>query len=268
MGRLIYVSDSGTNTAYFYSYRSGKLKGSITSGLSEPQGLCSDPKGNVWVANTAESDVVEYAYGATTPKQTLATTGQYPVGCSVDKKGDVAVSDIISTSDTGGNVEIFKGGKGSPTSVTCPNLDRYYFLGFDSKGNIFVDGEDSSYAFAFCEIPSGGNSGEAIMLNAPPEFPGAVQWDGTYIVIEDQETGAIDRFRIRGTTGTLRGTVVLNGASFGFFLPSRDRVLSFLSGSQGIGFFKYPAGGNAIKTLPLGGLSEPVGFTVSPTSIL
>jgi hypothetical protein len=35
-----------------------------------------------------------------------------------------------------------------------------------------------------------------------------------------------------------------------------------------IGFFKYPAGGNAFKTLQLGSLSEAIGFAVSPTSVL
>lgn len=108
-GRLIYVSDSETNTLSFYTYRDGKLKGSITAGLSEPQGLCSDQNGNVWLANTGDSNVVEYAHGATAPEQTLATPGQYPVGCSIDNKGDVAVSDIISTSDGNGNVDILRG---------------------------------------------------------------------------------------------------------------------------------------------------------------
>ncbi len=266
MGRLIYVSDAGTNTVSFYTYRGGKLEGSITSGLSEPQGLCSDPKGNVWVANTAESDVVEYAYGATTPKQTLATTGQYPAGCSVDKNGDVAVSDILSTSGGEGNVEIFKGGKGSATSVTCPNLSHYGGVAYDNKGNLFVTGENATDAFGLCEVPNGKTGGEAIRLNTPPESTGNVQWDGTYVAIGD---ATIERFLIRGTKGSLKRTVTLNGTSSGgmFLLPSRGRVLSFESGEQGIGFFKYPAGGNALKTISIVE-SEPIGFTVSPMRVL
>jgi hypothetical protein len=40
-GRLIYVSDSGSNTLSFYTYRGGKLEGSTDEGISEPEGLCS-----------------------------------------------------------------------------------------------------------------------------------------------------------------------------------------------------------------------------------
>jgi hypothetical protein len=265
-GRLIYVSDSGSNTVYFYTYPGGKLEGSTDEGISEPQGVCSEQNGDVWVANTGTSQLLKYAHGSIMSSGSLTTSGEYPVGCSVDKKGNVAVSDIISTSDTEGNVEIFKGGKGSATSVTCPNLYRYYFLAYDSKGNIFVDGEDSSYAFAFCEIPSGSTSGEAIALNVNPEFPGEVQWDGKYVAIADQDTGTIDRFLIRGTRGTEKGTLVLDDATGWFSLVSRHRALSFVS--QGLGLFKYPAGGSAIKTVPIGGLSEPVGFALSPSTIL
>jgi hypothetical protein len=268
-GRLIYVTDSGTDTLYFYTYRRGKLKGSTSEGLSEPQGLCSEQNGNVFVANTGESDVFEYAHSTITPKQTLATPGEYPVGCAVDEKGDVAVSDIISTSDGNGNVEIFKGGTGSPISVTCPNLAKYYFLAYDKKGDLFVNGFAtlSDGGAGLCEIPSGSTSGEAIALSSTLEFPGEVQWDGKYLVIADQDKATIGRFQIRGLRATLKGTVAFNGSTgVWFFLVSRDLALAFVS--QGIGFFKYPAGGNAFKTLQLGSLSEAIGFAVSPTSVL
>lgn len=265
-GRLIYVSDSATNSVNFYAYHTGKLEGSLSSGLSEPQGPCSDAKGSVWIANTGDSNVLEYPHGSTIPSQTLAVSGEYPVGCAVDSKGDVAVSDLTSTSDGNGNVEIFKGGKGTPTSVTCPNLAKYYFLAYDDKGNLFIDGfaSLSNSESGLCEIPKGSSAGQAITLSNPPGFPGSVQWDGKYLAIEDQDAGSIGRFQVRGSTGTLKGTVVLNGAyAYGFTLSSKSRALS--SGSNGIGIYKYPAGGDPIQTLPIIASGS---LTVSPMSVL
>jgi hypothetical protein len=265
-GEYAYISDSGSNNIYVYNYSNGTFGsevGSTDNGISEPQGACAS-KGNAWVTNTGTSQVLEFKAPSTTSSGSLTTSGEYPVGCSVDKKGDIAVSDIISTSDTEGNVEIFKGGKGTPTSVTCPNLYRYYFLAYDKKGNIWVDGEDSSYEFAFCEIKAGASSGTAITLNVNPEFPGGVTIAGKNVDILDQDAVTINQYTISGTSGTESGTVTLGG---GISDPVQDwqagkkYVLTANAGSANATAFKYPAGGTPTGTVS--GLSEPIGVSVA-----
>jgi hypothetical protein len=267
-GGYAYVSDSGSYELYVYKFSQGQFGsevGSTTSEMNEPQGLCAN-KSTVYLANTGASQILMYKAPSLNSSGSLTTSGEYPAGCAVDKKGDVAVSDICNSTSCGpGNVDIFKGGKGTPTSVTCPNLSRYYFIAYDSKSNVFVDGEDASGAFGFCEIPAGKSSGEAITLNQNPEFPGGVQASGKYITILDQDANAIDQYTISGTSGTLAGTVSLGG---GISDPVTDwitkngkTVLTANAGSANATSFKYPAGGSPTSTVS--GLSEPIGVTVA-----
>ena len=164
-GRLIYATGNYTDEVNIYSYANGKLEGTITYGISEPQGACSDLKGNVFIANTGTSSILEYPHGGTTSNGTLETSGQYPVSCSVASDKTVAVASIESTSGTSGELLLFAHEAGSPTVVTCPNLQRYYSVGYDNADNLFADGENSSYSFAFCEVPKGSSKGIAITLN-------------------------------------------------------------------------------------------------------
>jgi hypothetical protein len=262
---LIYVSDVAANTLTFYAYSNGKERGSISSGLSEPQGVCSDASGNVFVANTNDSNVIEYAHGAKTSSQTLQLTGELPAACATSATGILAVANICSSpSCDAGNVAFFAGESGSPTSVTCPNLFRYYFLGYDKKGDLFVDGQNPSGQFSLCEIAKGSSKGKAIRLDKAPAFPGGVQWDGTDLAVQDQGAAVIDRYKIHGTSGKLEGTVTLSGTTSGaFYLTSKKQVLAFVGAE--LGFFHYPEGGNPTKKLALKGVVDPLGFTVSPS---
>jgi len=264
-GGFAYVADSGDNTIYVYDFSKGmfgSLVGTDTSGTSEPQGACAHKK-DAWVTNTGESNVLEFANGSATSSNSLTISGEYPVGCSVDKKGDVAVSDIISTSDGNGNVEIFKGGKGTPTVATCPNLAKYYFIAYDKKGNIWVDGFAtlSDSGIGLCEIAPGATTGTAISLNVLPEFPGGVTIAGKDIDILDQDTDSIDQYTVSGSTGTEVGSIALSDVSD----PVQDWqdgkfVLTANAGDADATSFAYPAGGSPVSTAS--GLSEPIGVSV------
>ena len=63
-GALLYVSDVGTFTVHVYTYPALKAAGTLT-GFDEPQGLCADSAGNVWVTNTNVYEMREYAHGGT-----------------------------------------------------------------------------------------------------------------------------------------------------------------------------------------------------------
>jgi hypothetical protein len=265
-GRLIYATSYGGNSLSFYSYRNGKLEGTITGAFSGPQGLCNDLAGNVWVANTNDEQMLEFAHGGTSPIRTLAT-GEFSAACAVSRQGTLAVANLCSAPSCGsGNVMLFAHESGSPTSVTCPNIDRYYFAGYDAGGNLYVDGESSSSDFALCKIPDGSSSGEAIALSQSPGFPGGVQWDGTYVAVLDQDADQIDRYALSGTTGTLKGTVVLGDISdpVTFVMNGKDGIISTGAGSaSGFGFWHYPQGGAPYKRFTTGD-QEPAGIAVSP----
>ena len=142
-------------------------------------------------------------------------------------------------------------------------LAEVYFAGYDSKGNLFVDGFNSNRAFALVELPKGSNSFESISLNQTIEFPGGVQWDGKHLAVEDQLTGNIYQFAISGSNGTLEGTTPLEGAgdAVAFWIQKPD-VVAADAGNEDAEIWSYPGGGPPIKILT-GQFDLPLAVVVS-----
>ncbi len=255
---LLYISDAGTNDVYVYTYPQGKLTGTLT-GFNSPFGECVDKTGNVWITNAGSSQIIEYAHGGTTPIATLEDPGQAPAGCSANvKNGDLAVTNLNPTSGGGaGSVSVYKNAQANPTTYSDASLYRPYFLGYDNKGNLFVDGTNASAVFAYAELPRGKKKFTNITLNVSISSPGGVQWDGNYIAVGD-EGGAI--YQTSG--GTVVGTTTLTGASFVLqFFIEKSKVVVPDVGNKNAGIYKYPTGGSPTTTIS--GLSAPVGSAVS-----
>jgi hypothetical protein len=271
--KLLYISSFYSSEVDVYDYKSLKLKGTIT-GFEDPQGECTDKKGDVWVANTDASDVLEYKRGATSPSATLEDTGYYPVGCAINPKtGDLAVSNIFSTEDEDGNVVIFPKATGAGTAYTVPGLAEDFFCGYDNKGNLFVDGHPVLFGsgFAFAELPAGSSDFEAITLNQSIEFPGGVGYDGEYVTVDDQEdNNTVYQFTISGTSGTKEGSSSFSGPSdmLGYSFVKQQyngKQSNILVGPDGSGettyIFHYPAGGESIRSVE-DGLDDNSGSAV------
>jgi hypothetical protein len=258
---LLYVSATADSDVEMFKYPAGTLYGSL-SGFEEPQGLCSSGK-DVFVTNTEASEIDEYAIGATSPIATLSDSGDYPVACSYDPKtGNLAVSNIISTQNGNGNLAIYKDAKGTPTTYTCAALDKYYFVGYDGSGDVYVDGEAtlSDGGFALCGLPSGGSTLETIGLNQTIEFPGQVQWDGKYVAVGDQDAATVYQFTISGSKGTQKGSTVLDSSDcVGFWIAGGTLICG--AGDAAVGYWHYPAGGEPYKTFSCS--CEPGGMTIA-----
>jgi hypothetical protein len=268
---LLYVSDSDTYDVYMYSYPRGKLVGTLTD-QNNPGGLCVDKKGDVFVTQLyGGGHIVEYAHGKTTAIESLSDPGYEPGGCSVDPaSGDLAVSNIVTTEFDVGNLLIFKGAKGTPSSYAAPagtNASGAVWgsvntCGYDDKGNVFFAGHGYPDANVFGELPNGASSTENITLKQSfGSGIGNVQWDGTYITFASID-GSIYRFKMKGTTGKVVGSTVLNGSDQvdqGWI--QGKRVIAPQQFAADVFYYAYPAGGNSTKTV--GGLSAPFGTTVS-----
>jgi hypothetical protein len=259
---LLYLGDEEADAVYVYSWPGLKLKGTL-SGLDAPNGLCADAAGDVFVTNEDKSQILEYAHGGTSPINTLSDSGEYPVGCSVDPStGNLAVTNIDTLRGGTGDVAIYPDASGTPTTYTAPNFYYYFFCGYDSDGDLFVDGTSTGSTFEFAELPSGGTSFETIALDQPIDFPGGVEWDGRYVAIGDQEQPYIYEFAISGSSGTKVGSTPLYDTDdVSQFSIARGRVITpdFLNNEVQV--FKYPAGGSAIKTIP--NITTPIGSALS-----
>jgi hypothetical protein len=265
---LLYLSDGNSNDVYIYSWPNLTLVGTLT-GFNLPQGMCVDKAGNVWIASTLASQIFEYAHGGTTPISTLSDPGEYPLGCWVNpRNGDLAVSNISTTNSGPGSIGIYKGAAGSPAIYSDPNFKRVFFLAYDSDGNLFVDGYNSSQVFQMAKFKRKVFTGITIS-GAKINFPGGVFTKGLKLSVGDQSGSGGNSIVYQITdTGTVTGTTQL--------LKTLDCIQYFIYGRRSTqkiispnavsptddNIYRYPAGGNPIKTI--NGLSLPIGSAVSP----
>jgi hypothetical protein len=176
------------NTSY-------KAAGTITSGISDPDGEWVDGKGNLYVANAAyESntpDVVEYAKGASSPTCTYSSQLVDPINETTDSAGNVYVVDFNPSGSTG---YIYKYPQCSNTVSATYTIDHDpEGVAVDAKGDLFV-----SYCGSTCgnfeEFKKG--STKAKELGAVVDSAGGLiidQRETLYTV--DQDQGRIDIIR-------------------------------------------------------------------------
>ncbi|MBV9333869.1 MAG: hypothetical protein JO146_07660 [Candidatus Eremiobacteraeota bacterium] len=250
-----------------YSYPQGKLKGTL-SGFYAVHSGCVDQRGHVFI--TSKEQISEFDHGGSQPIATLKDPYYGPTGCSVDPAtGNLAVANIGPIySSNPGNIAIYKHAKGSPKLYTDQNIFLYYDCAYDDKGNLYIVGGDFHGRFKFAEIPAGSHSFVDLSLDQYIEVPGGVQWDGTHVAVEDQGAGyhgsTIYQVDVSGSTAKAVGTTTLAGSSdiIQFWLYGKNIIGPNIGSSPNVMFWKYPAGGTALKTIT--GLAQPVGATVSP----
>jgi hypothetical protein len=263
---LLYISDFGTNDVYVYSYPQLRLKGKLT-GFNEVAGECVNRAGDVFITNDRYINIYVFAHGGKAPIRTLSDPGYEPAGCSVDRiSGNLAVANFmrVGSSFGGGDVAIYKDGKGNPEAhYSDSDIAEVYSCAYDNAGNLFVDGVDYGSDFQFAELPSGGTSFRNITLDQTIQIPGGVQWDGQHVAVEDQVTTVIYQFSINGSNGTKVGETLLSGASgVDQFWIERRNVIAPEYDAGEVGIWNYPAGG--VTKAKISGLKEPKGATISP----
>lgn len=264
--KTLFISDSGTNEVQIYDFPSntyiGELSPPPSNVFAEPQGLCSDNKGDVFVTNTGTESIYVFSHDGT-PLRILNDFGWYPVACSFDRStGNLAVSNIETTADGAGSIAIYTHASGYPSIVSGPGVQRFFFMAYAGKtGVLYFDGESASYSTVFGSFKNG--KVKLIKISgATVQFPGTVAWSAQTqsINIGDQDNSVLYQI---SPTGIITGSTLLSGAS--------DIVQGTIKGPRFIGtdagdadvkIFGYPAGGNPQATLT--GLSQPIGSAVSP----
>jgi hypothetical protein len=249
-------SNFENSTVLQFDYPKGDSSiGSVSA--SDSQGECTNGKAKKtwWVSASGADEVDEFSYKGGSPIATLDVSEGEPAGCAIDPTTGNLAETILSN----GEVVIFTNASGSGTAYSTPLIEAF-FDGYDKNGNLYADGFNGDDEFQLVELPKGSSTFEDISISNSVDFPGAVQWDGTYVTVNDQEAHDIYQYTVSGTTATLEGTVALNGTS--------DCVQTWIAGSlvfcpdagNSEGYvFKYPAGGSSIATLT-GDWDLPIGF--------
>ena len=211
--RLLFISDDETDDVYIFSLPAMALMGTLT-GFYEPQGMCSDKAGNIWITNTGTRQTYQYSRTGTLLK-TLSDPNGYPVGCAVYKaNGDLAVTNLIGYPSGDGSVDVYANATGTPTVYSSPSQTENFFDAYDSSGNLYIDGFGSS-GFSLSKLPNGSSTMNTINISGGTiEFPGGVNWrPSSGLVVGDQECSngsCLWAVSVSGSTGTITGSTPLN----------------------------------------------------------
>ncbi len=268
---LLYVSDDTTYDVYVFSYPKGKLVGTLT-GFSAPGGLCADSRGDVFVPNVFKSTIEEFAHGGTSPIATLGDAPHsFPNSCDVNRtNGDLAVGNNASGLDGEGRgaIAIYRGAAGTPSFHKA--MYHPYSCGYDSAGNLFVDGEGAGFQnFQFGEVPASGKRYRRIKLNQTIALAGGVVAVGDTVAVGDVDGAAIYGFFVNGSSGVRVRTTRLPGTTVAWeFKVDGTRVIVpnydfYKQDSSDVLSYDYPRGGPALRAFAAGAVVDPVGAAVS-----
>jgi hypothetical protein len=252
----LYVTD--VDGVQVLTYPDGNIIGTIQA--YGP--TCTDPStGNVYISNG--DYIQEFAPAGLTPIASLyfpPSKDEFSMGCAVDPTtGDLAITMVTGHgSKATGFVSIYPNLDSAPTDYTEANFTSFaQFCGYDSQGNLFIDGPISSTRAGLAELVEGGSAFQAITVDANVGV-GPVQWDGSYITTEAKtQPPTIYRLSISGSTGTIVGKTVLDRHAKkhiklrAYIWIQGDTVLSGQGGlhNRNVGFFRYPQGGKVYKKI-------------------
>jgi hypothetical protein len=218
--QLLFVSDAGTDDVYMYALPTLELVGTIT-GFVQPQGECSDTKGDVWITDTNAQTTYEVSHEGRL-ENTLSDSDGYPIGCAWNpKNGDVAVMNLFNLDGAQGGVLVYPSGSKSPAEYTNPKQYYYNFGGYDSSGNLFFDGREGG-VFVLSKLAAGAKSATSIKVTGGTiYYPGMVQWaSSSELLVGDQECGDVNascvyQLTVSGSSATIVGTTTLETSAGG-----------------------------------------------------
>jgi hypothetical protein len=273
-GDLLYVSS--LNKVTVYAYPSHKVVGELT-GFEYATGLCSDQSGDVWVADSRESQISEYAHAGTKPIARLSDENE-PVACAVDpRSGNLAVANYTD------KVSVYPPGSDNPTIYTAPDFDSMEFCTYDGSGNLFVDGYEGTHAGlahpAILKLLYGETRLQRFKLvgRRPVSLrsAGGLRWDGASLVVGYGGAYRNELYRISdlGRTGEITKKITLTDSGFipgssPFVIHSGTIVGRFNVGTNQyyMAWWPYPAGGAVLKEFKFNAKFYPAGFAVSASS--
>jgi hypothetical protein len=256
----------------------------ILTGFAQPQGECSDNKGDVWVTDGSGKTVYKLIHSGKVVQHLNDATG-YPVGCAWDSKtGNLAVTNLFGSSTQSGAVLVYHKAAGTPNLYYNPKQWYYDFAGYDGSGNLFFDGRSPQGKFMLSVLAVNANQAKTVTISGGRLYnPGMVEWDSASheLLVGDQNCGnqqasCIYRMTVAKNAATIAGKTTLQNAAGGAVCDLIQGVLwknnvvgsdyNFCgSGSSATYVWPYPAGGPP-KSSNGRNQTQPFGAAISTVS--
>ena len=270
----VFVTDAGTNAIDVFAGRGTdqEMCAQISSGLSGPQGLAGGAPGHVFVANTNDSNILEFAgpYPPGRVVRTIPMPTEYPIDVAVSTSGLLAAINICSSPSCGpGNVALYRKGATAPcATASSPQFAKPFFGAFDANDDLYVSGSDASGGLHVGEVTGGCKATTIATLSVPGiAAPGGIGVDAAgNVAIGDEERNQIDVFAPGNFSKPKFVVPLQDGSAAGFVFSSSGKQLWTTSGGSATAVeYRYPAGGAPIDTL--NGFVEPAGVGVTPAQV-
>ena len=246
-----------------YSYASHQLVGTL-KGFKDPQTLCADTAGNVYINDQEANAIVVYAHGASKPKAKLPDSA-IPYSCSVDPSdGNLAVANDDNS------IFVYQKARGTPKQydntrnfwgVSCAygNSDILFVQDTLTKGNYTY-----KYFPKYGELVKGRKQLRWLRTRKVFDEIGIqVLWDGAYLVAS-QSFGLI-RYAVVGRAITVHDTIPLDGEPDEFWLvPKYHQVVAVYD--PFVEYFNYPEGGRRVSMFTVLDGDTTTGMAVSLAS--
>ncbi len=133
---LLFVTNIGNFSVTVYRARANNPAplATITDGIANPIGACTDGQGTLYVVNEPGSGwVSEYPPGKTTPSTTITKGMNTPAYCALDGKGNLWVTNVY-----GPNVTEYLRGSKQPHTVITKGLVFPVGIAIDRSGSLYV----------------------------------------------------------------------------------------------------------------------------------
>jgi len=173
--RKLFFASTGGYAVLVFSLPSMILKATL-SGFAQPQGLCTDAKGDVWVANTGTNQMIELSHAGVVIN-TIDDAYGHPVGCAVDPaSGNLAVTNIYDFSG-GGHILVYTSPSSPPKLLQNPAQYHNFFAAYGPKSTLWVSGLTSSGSKFILSKCNTSSCTTVNLTGGTLYFPGAVQRD-------------------------------------------------------------------------------------------
>lgn len=199
---LLYVSDNGYYPAVVdvFNYSNGSLVGQVAGSFEYLYNPCSDRAGNVYVPDFKSGIVYEIQHRTTAVINSWPSNGN-PIGCSVSKSGDLAVTAFHYGSVSSDGAVIVYAGAGKKGTVHAGPGDDFPAT-YDEAGNLFLEADYAGACANPClaELPKGSGHWKVLSYDQTIYFPGSVELMGKMLGVGDQESDGLPETAIYATT--------------------------------------------------------------------
>ncbi|MGA8474901.1 MAG: hypothetical protein WB681_07505 [Candidatus Cybelea sp.] len=237
---------------------------SITDGVEEPQSVCLDGEGILYVVN-GPGWVSEYSLGKTKPFQTITQGIDGPAFCAVDGSGNLWVTNV-----NGPNVVEYLKGSTVPHTTITKGIIYPVGIAIDHGGNMYVANRELNGTTNVQVYPQGSKSPSRTITDGITWPVGiAVDANATLYVTNTVSPGSVQEFRAGQSYPYRAITKEMNGPTAVTFAPSGRMYLTNTETQGGSGpapaILEYRPGWiTPTKKMITNGLAFPLGTAYYP----